>query len=211
MDKKRILRYVIVISAFALLSILIIVLNKFNFNVNYSKNVRLELNLSKSFEVNDIIGITSEVYNNQIPIVRSVGEFGETVAITVKDSTDEQNEQLIKKINEKYETEFAVEDLKIYYNSNVKGTDILSPYIIPSIISGLLILAFFAIRYRKLGIAKIMGVVLGTVLGTTLLYMALNSLFAMEVNEASIAGGLCVELFCVIYIAASYEKVLNQK
>ena len=211
MEKKRIIKLAVIFAIFAVIGILIIVLNKFEFNVNYSKNVRIELDLGKTFEVGEITEITNEIYKNGAVIVRSAGDYGETIAITVKDSTDEQNQELISKINEKYETSFTVDDLKLYYNSNVKGMDLINPYIVPSMVSGILILIFFGIRYRKLGVLKTLAAVLGIVLGTVILYMALSSIFKMEINEVSIAGGIAIAIFSLTYISSVFEKGLKEK
>ena len=211
MDKKKTIRIICVAAVFALIGILIIVLNKFSFNVNYSKNVRLEVNLNQSFDLGDIIGITNEVFEGQVPIIRKGGSFDELVAITVKETSDEQNEALIEKINEKFEKEYSIEDLKVYYNSNVKGTDLISPFIGVGIIATLLILAFYILRYKRLGIVRIVISVLSIMLGAALLYAALTSLFYMEINEASIAMGIAIEIFCLSYIALTYEKELARK
>ncbi len=211
MERKQILRYICIVAIFTIACILVIAFNKFEFNVNYSKNVRLELDLGGSFAIGDIINITSEVYKDEVAIVRSAGNYGETVAITVKDSTDEQNEQLINKVNEKFETNYTVDDLKIYYNSNIKGTDTIKPYVLSSAIAGVLILAFFGIRYRKLGLIKILASVIGTVIGTVILYLALTSIFKMEINEISVASGLAIVIFCLMYMIVTYERMLSEK
>lgn len=209
MDKNRIIKLAVIIAIFAVIGILIIVFNKFEFNVNYSKNLRLEFNIGKSFEVGEIVSITNEIYENQVAIVRKAGIVGDTVSITVKNSTEEQNEQLINKINEKYETSLTVSDLKIYYNSNVKGKDLIAPYIVPGIVAGIVILIFFGIRYRKLGVIKVLGSILGAVLGTMILYMVLSSIFRMEINEVSIVGGIGIIIFCLAYITSVFEKELK--
>lgn len=211
MDKNRIIKFAVIFAIFAVIGILIIVFNKFEFNVNYSKNVRIELDLGKTFDAGEITEITNEIYKNQLAVIRSTGNFGETISITVKDSTDEQNEELINRINEKYETDFSVADLKLYYNSNVKGIDLITPYIVPSIVAGVLILVFFGIRYRKLGILTIFASVLAIVIGTAILYMALSSIFKMEINEISIAGGFAIAIFSLTYIATVFEKRLEEK
>ena len=209
MNKNHVIKLGIIFAIFVAISVLIIVLNKFEFNVNYSKNVRIELDMGGSFATGDIIAITNEVYKENQAIVRSSGDYNEILTITVKDSTEEQNQELIDKINEKYETSFETTDLKLYYNSSVKGMDLIKPYIIPSIISGILALVFFGIRYRKLGLVKILGSVVCMVFGTIILYMALSSLFRMEINEVSIAGGIAIAIFSLTYIAIYYEKMLK--
>ena len=148
------LKGILIIVALLIVGVIIMVFNKFAFNVNYSKNVRLEIYLGKNFEINDILEMTSEIYKGQNVIVRKAGDYLDTVAVTLKEVSDEQNEEFINKINEKYETSFAVSDIKTYNNSNVKGTDLMKPYVASSVIVAVITLAYFIIRYKKLGLVK---------------------------------------------------------
>ena len=210
MKKTSKVKTIIAIVILLIIGIIIMIFNKFRFNVNYSKNVRLEFNLGKSYTISDILQITSEVYSDQSPIIRKSGDYNETVDIILNYITDEKNEELIQKINDKYETELKVDDINVYNNSNVRGRDLIKPFIGPLVISLIFILLFFVIRYIKLGIYRILGGVITVLVGTPILYLTLTSIFEMQINEATIGIGLMIVIFCLMYLIATYEKHLKK-
>lgn len=196
----------IIILALIIIGTVFIIINKFAFNVNYSKNVRFEIDLGKDFEISDILAITNEVYPNQDAIVRKAGAFSDILTITLRDFEEEQNENLINKINEKYETEFTTADIKIFYNSNVRGRDIIKPYITASLIFSIIILAFFGIKYKKLGILRTVLSPILVMVGTQVLYFFMISLFRVKINESTVAVGIAIILFCLTYLIHSFEN-----
>lgn len=196
----------IVIAALIVIGLVIIIVNKFEFNVNYSKNVRLEISLSKDFNVSDILAITNEVYQNQDVVVRKSGPFEDIITITLRDFTDEQNENLINKINEKYETSLTTDGIGIYYNSNVRGRDIIKPYITVTLVFGIIVLGFFIIKYKKLGITRTILSPILVIIGTQVLYFLMISIFRVKINESTIATGISIMLFCLMYLINCFEK-----
>jgi len=207
--KSNKIKGLIIIIALLLLGVVIIVLNKFAFSINYSKNVRLEIHLGKDFEISDVLAIVSDVYKEQNAIVRKSGGFSDTITVTLRAISDEQNEEFVNKLNEKYETSFTTSDLNIYYNSNVRGTDMIKPYIAVSIIVAVIIIGYFAVRYRKIGMVRaILGPIMVGI-GTQVLYLCLMSIFRMEINEGTIASGIAIIIFCLMYLINCYEKELK--
>lgn len=210
MKNNQTLRAIIVLVLLLVVGAGIMVMNKFQYDTNYSKNVRLEVYLGKNFEIKDMVEATNEIYENQQVIVQKAGPFEDTVAITVKETTEEQKEQLLQKINEKYGMTLTNENIASYYNSNVRGRDLIEPYIGVSIIAGVLILVFFGIRYHKLGVTKVLGSVVGIIVGTQILYLTLTSIFSMKVSNITIASGIAILIFCVMYLSANYEKAIKK-
>lgn len=210
MKNNQTLRVIGVLILLLAIGIGIIAMNKFQYNVNYSKNVRLEIYLGKNFETNDILAMARNIYENQEVVVQKAGVFQDSIAITVKSVEEEQNAELISKINEKYETELTVEDIDIYYNSNVRGRDLIEPYLLVSTIAGLLILVFFAVRYYRLGILRVIGSLIGVGVGTQILYLTLMSICNMPVNSITIVSGIAILIFCMMYLSANYEKALKK-
>lgn len=208
MKENKTLRLIIVVALLLAIGIGIIVINKFQYSLDYSKNVRLEIYLGKTFEVNDILSIANDVYDDAI--VQKAGPFQDTIAITVRSTSEEQNTEIINKINEKYETSFTVDDIVLYYNSNVRGRDQIELYIVVSIISGLIILLSFGVRYHKLGVVKILASVIGVTVGTQVLYLTLASICNMKINNVTIASGIAILIFCFMYLSANYEKALKK-
>ncbi len=207
--KDNKIKGLIIILALIVIGIVVIIVNKFEFNVNYSKNVRLEINMEKYFEVSDIIEITNEVYPNQDVIVKQAGLVGKTIAITLRDFTDEQNENLINKINEKFETSLTTDDIGIYYNSNVRGRDIIKPYITATLVFGIIILAFFAIKYKKLGITRTILSPIFVIIGTQVLYFFMVSIFRVSISESTVATAITIMLFCLMFLIHCFEKEIK--
>lgn len=210
MKDKKTIKPIITIAILLIIGIVIIVTNKFEYSVEYSKNVRLELYLAKSFEIDDVLEITNDVYENQNAIVQKSGPFQDTIAITVKSTTAEQNEEIVNKINEKYGTSLKTEDLNLYYNSNYRGRDIIEQYLTASIVAGIIILALFGIRYKKIGTWKVISSVITIFVCTQVLYLTLTSIFSMPINSITIASCIAVSIFCLIYLGSNYEKALNK-
>ena len=74
--------------------------------------------------------------------------FNDSVDIVVEQITDEEKEELINKINEKYGVSLTVDDLTINSNSNIRIRDLVKPFIIPTIISIILIGIVYLAIYR---------------------------------------------------------------
>ncbi len=211
MKEIKNIKAIAIIALLIIASIVTIAINPFKFNTNYSKNVRMEIDLEKEFNISDILAIANSIYTEETPIIRKAGAFEKTVSITVRDFTEEQNEKLINKLNEKYETELTAGDINIYYNSNVKGKDLIKPYIVPVIIAGIFILVFFGIRYRKIGLAKSVGGPIVIICATQLLYAFLINIFGMQINEATVIVSVTIGIFSLMYLTATYEKMINKE
>ena len=206
MQKSVVIKTIIAFTVAIAICICIILINKFQYSIDYSKNVRIEIYTGKKFEINEIKEITNEVFKNQETVIQKAGAFQDGIAITLKMIDDAQKENLIIKINEKYGTELTVEDIEVYYNSNVRGRDLIANYYWLAGISGILILAFFVIRYHKLGIIKVLGTILGIVLLGLILYLTLISLFGIEVNSITIPSMIAILICSFAYLSSCYEK-----
>lgn len=107
------------------------------------------LKIGKAVDLNDIKEICNDVFNNKKYIAKNVEMFDDSINILVEAITDEEKENLVNKINEKYGTEFAVQDLTVRSNSNVRIRDIVFPYLFPIICSVILVGATYLIIYRN--------------------------------------------------------------
>ena len=74
------------------------------------------------------------------------------MAITVRESNDDQLNNLVTKINEKYETSLTKDDLTVVEIPHYRGRDLMANYVWPIAISAALIIVYEAIRFRKLGV-----------------------------------------------------------
>ena len=202
MEKKKIAY--IVLACIIIIGIIVIAFAGFNVSLKYSPNKQVSVYIGKEFESSDIKNIVKEVIGNNKVIVQKVELYEEIVAITVKDITDEQIEQLNVKINEKYGLENTVkEDIKVTQNSNLRIRDIAKPFIIPVAISLAIILIYAGIRFRKINILEVLGKIIGmNVLGVAL-FVSIIAIVRIPVNALTIP--MCLAIYVVVSLAVFNE------
>ena len=106
MSKKKLI--VIILIAIIIIAGITITLTKgLNYDLRYQETKKVELYLGKNFAIADIKQITDEVLPNQAVLIQKIEVYEDYISIISKDITDEQKTNLVNKVNEKYETEFA--------------------------------------------------------------------------------------------------------
>ena len=181
------------------------------FELKYQNAKRLELYIQKEFEISDIKQITDEVLSNQEVLIQKVEVYEDSVSIIAQEITDEQKENIINKINEKYGTEIKAENIQIENIPHTKGRDIIKPYITPFAIATLIVLVYMGIRYFKLGLIK---TILKTVIALVLAQATLLSVMAIirrPIGILTIPMVLTVYLATLIGITLKLEKDLKEK
>ncbi len=202
MEKKKIAY--IVLACIIIIGIIVIAFAGFNVSLKYSPNKQVSVYIGKEFESSDIKNIVKGVIGNSKVIVQKVELYEEIVAITVKDITDEQIEQLNVKINEKYGLENTVkEDIKVTQNSNLRIRDIAKPFIIPVAISLAIILIYAGIRFRKINILEVLGKIIGMNILGVALFVSIIAIVRIPVNALTIP--MCLAIYVVVSLAVFNE------
>ena len=207
--KTKIITFLV--TALIIAGIIVIFKIGLNFELKYQSSKYIQLYLTKQFEISDIKQITNEVFPNQEVIIQKVEVFEESVGITTKEITEEQQTSLITKINEKYGTELGTDSIKIVNIPHTRGRDIIKPYIVPFIVATIIILIYMALRFYKLGILK---TVLKT--GSLLVISQAVLLSIMAITRIPI-GKLTIPLVLIVYvltlgiITVDFEKKLSDK
>ena len=178
-------RIIMVIFALIILSgIIMICVKGYNYDLLYSKSVRMNIYLTKEFKVNEIEEIAKEILGTNKLKVQQGNTFGTVVSIVAKEITEEQQNNIIQKLNEKYEIEINKdEDLIVAQIPQVNIMEITTKYISPLVITTIVILVYFVIRYRSQGIIKCIGIPVLTLIGVSALYVSIIALTRIPVNE----------------------------
>lgn len=156
--------------------IVVVALTGFNVSLMYQKHESISLYIAKSIDLNEIKTICKDVFGNKKFVVREVEIFGDSVNINVESITDEEKNNLINKINEKYQTEILADDVEVNSNAKIRIRDIIRPYIKPVIISAVLIVAYMIIRFRKMSVVELFVKIVPVIILTEL---ALASVIAI--------------------------------
>ena len=202
---------IILIALVIIAGIVIIAVEGFNFDLKYQDTQRVELYLKTEFNIADIRQITNEVFGNQKVMIQKVEVFEDSVSITTTSISDEQKNNLITKINEKYGTELATEDTTIENIGHTRGRDIIKPYIIPFAIAVIVVLVYLGIRYYKLVIVKVIGKSIGIMVLVQVLLFSIIAITRIPIGRLTMPMVILVYLLTLFGITNMFEKNLSKK
>lgn len=183
----------------------------------YSKNTEIDVFIGKSFSIADIEQVVREVFPEEKTIIQEIELFEDMVSITIPDTRNDEElnkkvEELNTKINEKFGIENSVEDLTITHNPKVRLSSLIMPYLLTIGISMIIILVFVAIRYRKLGVVKILLTYIVSIAVVELLLLSIIAITRFPVNRAVIPVGLLLYVITLTILGFKNEKkLINMK
>ena len=158
MKQRNIKIIVIAIEALVILAgIVIINIMGFNKELRFSQSERIDIYVENEVDKAKVKSIVNEVLGNQNNMVQTVEIYQDMVTIRSKEITDDQKNDIVNKLKENYEFEQTVEDTTIKTVSATKIVDMYKKYIVPFVVSGVLVLIYMAIRYYKKGIWKVLA------------------------------------------------------
>ena len=129
----------------------------FHIELLYTSRQEIMLSHSTELEVSKIEEIAKSVLENKKVKVQKLERFGNAVEIVANEITEEEKENIIGQINETYGSSISADDIEIISVPNTRIRDILKPYIIPGMITFIIILLYFAITYHKIGLNKVLA------------------------------------------------------
>ncbi len=182
-----------------------------NYDLRYQSAQKIELYIGKDFNNSDIKNIVNEVMPNTPVIIQKVEVFEDTVSITAKEITDEQKQNIISKVNEKYGTNLSADSTEIESISNTRGRDLVKPYIFGFVMSILIILIYIAVRYMNLGVLKTLGQTILTLVLTQAVLLSVIAITRIPVGRLTMPIVVAVYLLTLIGLTTKFEKDLATK
>ena len=170
MKKNKIILFVLALILLA--GIIMVCVKGFNVSLDLRAHDTLKFSFDQKFNREDITKICDEVFKDKIYEIKKVEVFSDSVYIISPTITEKEEEALLEKLNNLYvnedveatesegseEVEQTIFDklekgkkYDFYHDSKIRIRDIVKPYIIPSVITALIIVVYIAIRYKKLG------------------------------------------------------------
>ena len=202
---------IILIALVIIAGIVMIAVKGFNFDLKYQDTQRVELYLKTEFNISDIRQITDEVFGNQKVMIQKVEVFEDSVSITTTSISDEQKNNLITKVNEKYGTELTAEDTTVEDIGHTRGRDIIKPYILPFVVAVVIVLIYLGIRYYKLNIAKVIAKSIGIMVLAQVLLFSVIAITRIPIGRLTIPMVILVYLLTLFGITTKFENDLSKK
>ena len=193
-----------------IIGIVITVTKGFNFDLRYEGGKRIELNLQKTFESSDIKQIAKEVIGQDV-VIQKVEIYEDAVSILSKDITEDQKNQIVTKINEKYGTEINAENTEIITVPHTHLRDLAQPYIIPFAIATVVILIYIGNRDYKLNIIKTIAKTIGIVIIWQVILYSIMAITRIPIGRLTIPLTLTIYMLSFVYCTTKFEKDLKQQ
>ena len=191
--------------------IIVIAVKGFNVGLKYSENTQIAINIGKTFEINDIKQITSEVFKGQRVIIQKVELYEDMVQITVKEPSEGQINELNTKINEKYELENSIDDVEVVQNANVRLRTLIKPYILPISILSIVTILYAMIVYRKQGILYVLYTTAMAIVAPQAILSSLYAVTRIPINRLTSIIAVVVYIASITITMIYFGKKKNSK
>ncbi len=208
-SKKKLIIYILIV-AIIIAGIAVTIISGFNFDLKYQDAKRIELGIGKQVNEDEIRQIAKEVLGENTPIVlQKIEVFEDAVSIMAKDITEEQRDNIVSKVNEKYGIELTTDDVPIITVAHTRGRDIIKPYVIPFSTATLIILVYMMIRYYKQGSLKVLAKTLGFVVLMQAVLFSIMAITRIPIGRLTIPLVLTVYILTLIGCTSHFEKSLK--
>lgn len=192
-----------------LVGIIIVAVLGFKVDYCYRQHNLVYIELGQDFNTSDIKAITNEVFQKENVIIQSSGVYSDNIVLSVNQITDEQKSLLSQKINEKYGVETTPESIQVRSVPNYRLRDLAKEYLIPTLIAFAVAGIYMVIRFRKLGIVKVLAqYTLFSVLAEAL-YFAVIAITRFPVNRLVMPGALVIFFIITSFLVYGNEKQLK--
>jgi len=179
---------------------------KTNFSLEYSEHARIDIYIGKEYHLEDLKQIVKEVFPNEKVNYQEIEFFHDSVAMNVKQVSDEQMETLKERVKDQFQLEEIDHNISIVTVPHYRIRDIVKPYIVPMIITTLIIFAYVGIRYLNLGIFKVVGTLLIRLVVIEALLASVIEIVRIPVGMYTMPIAILVYVFVTIFTVTEYEN-----
>ncbi len=189
-----------------IIGIIIITFLGFNVDICYRNYNLVDIKIGQDFNINDIKQITNEVFPKKSVEIQKAGVYSDNLVIKVNEISDEQKNTLNTKINEKYGINNTVDDIQVHYIPSNRLRDIIKPYIVPMLITTALILVYISIRFRKIGIGKVLSQAIILTIIAEALYISIIAITRFPINRLVIPVAIVIYITIITVLTGMFEK-----
>ena len=187
--------------------IVVVLFRGFNVDFLLEQHEVVEFVIGKDFELSDVYNICKDVFGNKKVVLRKIEVFNDSVGISVSSITNEEKENLVNKLNEKFGTTKDVADVEVKTVAKVRIRDWVKPYVKPITVSAIIILAYIAILFRKENLIKLIAKIVGIIVLTILAILSICAICRVPLSPIYIMGLVVISLIeLIIYIARLNNK-----
>ena len=207
MKQRNIKIIVIAIEALVILAgIVIINIMGFNKELRFSQSERIDVYIENEADKAKVKSIVNEVLGDQNNMVQTVEIYQDMVTIRAKEITDDQKNDIVNKLKENYEFKQTAEETTIKTVPATKIVDMYKKYIVPFVVSGVLVLIYMAIRYYKKGIWKVLARTICMPVLAELFLLAVIAIVRIPLGRFTPVLVIAMYIASITGVVIEYEK-----
>ena len=188
--------------------IVVVALKGVKVSLILQQHEELNIYIGKPTDIKDMKDICKEVFKDKNFVVRDLDVFNDAYSINVESVINEEKDELINKVNEKFGVNITIDDISEKNVSNIRIRDIVKPYIKSVLISTVLIAVYLVIRFRKENAAKLLGKIAGIILLTEAMIFSIIAVIRIPLSAIMINFMAVISL---IELCLYINKLENRK
>lgn len=204
-EKRKKICILSIIALILVAGIIVTAVLGFNKELKYKQNQSIEIYVEQKVDKNKIKEIANQVLGKQ-NLVETIEIYEDMVSITAENISEDQKNEIVNKVKENYEFAQNTEDTTINTNARTRIIDMYKNYIIPFIISGVIVFVYMIIRYRKIGILRVALRTLLIPIIAELLLLSIISITRLPLGEFTPICVLVVYIISIMYVIRKNEK-----
>ena len=194
-----------------LVGIIIVAVLGFKVDYSYKQYNLVSVEIGQDIKISDIKKITDEIFPNEKIEIKTSGVYSDTLILNVNEINNEQKEKLSSKINEKYGIETTVDNINVKSVPRYRLRDIAKTFIVPMLIAAAVGLAYLVIRYRKVGIVKVVGQFLILNIFAEALFVSIIAITRFPVNRLVMPAAVAIFFIITTFLSCEFEKQLKSE
>lgn len=177
----------------------------FNKQLRYQDSQKIDIYVASEVDVDKIKSIANEVLGKQ-NMVQTIEIYQDMVTIRAKSISDEQKDSIVNKIKENYEFEQTAEKTEIKDIPATRIRDMFKKYVLPFVLSFIIILVYMVVRYRQKGILNVFAQTIAIPVLCEILLISLIAITRISVGVYTPTLVLVVYLASITYTVIKVEK-----
>ncbi len=195
--KNKILISIALVTIIA--GIIVTCLFGFNKELRYKELQNIEIYAEQQIDLEQIKQIANEVLGNKNS-VQVIEIYNDMVVIKAETISEDQKNEIVNKAKEKYEFSQTAEDTTIDTIVATHFIDMYKKYILPCVISAVIISAYMIIKYRKNGIVKMLTQIILIPVIVELLLLSLIAILRIPVGRTTPIIAILAYIMSIVYI-----------
>ena len=207
-ENKKIIIISVIVALIIIAGILAITQWGFYKELKYEQSQKIDIYIEKEFDENKIKEIANEVLGIH-NMVQTVELYKDTVTIRARSITEEQKNNIVNKIKESYDFAQTAENTSITTVPATRIRDMYKEYILPFIISAVLVEVYIVIRYYKKGILKVLLNAILIPIASELVLLSWIAIVRIPVGTYTTSLVILVYMLSIWYAMKRIEKINN--